>query len=229
MPHISYKCKLYVGESIKKNGSNGSLKITCLLLTGIQKLTQRQENIYIFVSIILLNSHHPWKFCQFWIVELQSRTDHLKLGKYVRNVDMMGSHFCMVRQCRSMATIQTHLSPVNYRNLFSTLLTTDVFATDVYHWLPIHSNRCWHTPPSSLPLLFALLSHAATSTLSVLDCTSKSTTKFLVPCVISSFCHLDDIRTAKNHNDLAVFIWISVFNENIRVIMTHRTKGTGIL
>jgi hypothetical protein len=59
MPHISYKCKLYVGESIKKNGSNGSLKITCLLLTGIQKLTQRQENIYIFVSIILLNSHHP--------------------------------------------------------------------------------------------------------------------------------------------------------------------------
>jgi len=140
----------------------------------------------------------------------------------------MGSDFCIVRQCGSAATMQTHLSPQRYRNLLSNILTTNFFVTSVYHWLPIHLNRCWPTLPSSLSLHLALLSHAATVILSVLDCTSKSTKKFHIPCVISVFCHLDDnIRTAKNH-DLSVLIWISVFRENTRVIMIHRTRGTGI-
>jgi hypothetical protein len=193
------------------------------------KLTQKQE-IRIFVRIILLSSHHPWKFCHFWIAELQSRTSHLKLWRYLRNVDRMGSDFCMVRQGGSVATMQTHLSAMHYGNLLSTVLTTNVFVTGVYHCLPQQSNRCWPTPTSTFSLFFALLSHAVTFTLSVLDCTSMSKTQFHVPCMISGFCHsYDNIRTAKNHNDSAVLIWISVLNENTRVIMTKRTKGTGIL
>jgi len=106
-------------------------------------------------------------------------------------------------------------------DLLSNVITTNVLVTVVYHWLPIHLKRCWPILPSSLSLNLALLSHAATFILlSVLDCTSKSTTKTHVPWVISGFCHLDDnIRAAKNH-DLSALIWISVFNENTRVIMT---------
>jgi hypothetical protein len=37
MPQISYKCKFYVVDCVEKNGSNGSFKITCLLLAGIWK------------------------------------------------------------------------------------------------------------------------------------------------------------------------------------------------
>ena len=137
---------------------------------------------------------HPWKFCHFWIAELQSRADHVKLGRYLRNVDRMGLDFCMVRNCGSAATMQTHLSPVHYRNLLSNVLTASVFVTGVNNCLPIYLNRCWPTPLSSLSLYLALLSHAATFILSVLGCTSRSMTNY----VISGFCHLDNnIRTAK--------------------------------
>jgi hypothetical protein len=183
----------------------------------------------IFAIIILLNSPHPWKFCHFWSVVLQSRTDHLKLGRYLRNVGKMGLDFCVVRQCGSATTMQTHLSPVHYRNLLSNVLITSVFVAGVNHWLPIQLNSCWPTPPSSLSLHLAPLSLATTFILSVLDCTSKSTTKFHMPCVLSGICHLNEnIRAAKNHH-LPVLIWSSVFNENTRVIMTHRAKRTGIL
>jgi hypothetical protein len=126
----------------------------------------------------------------------------------------MGLDFWTVRQCGSAATMQTHLSPVHYRNLLSNV-TTNVFVAGVYHWLPIHLNRCWATPLYSMSLHLAPLCLAAAFIISVLGCTSKSTTKCHVPCVISGFCLLDDkTRTAKN-NDLSVLIWISVFKENI--------------
>jgi hypothetical protein len=72
---------------------------------------------------------HPWKFCHFLFIELQSRTDHLKLGMYLRNMHRMGLDLCMVRQCGSAATLQTHLSPVHYRNLLS-----NVNNQCVCHW-----------------------------------------------------------------------------------------------
>lgn len=110
-------------------------------------------------------------------------------------------------------------------DLLSNVLTTIVFVTGVYHWLPIQLKRCWPILPSSLSLHLALLSHAATFILlSILDCTSKSTAKIHEPCMISGFCHLDDnIRAAKNH-DLSALIWISVFNENTRIVMTQNKK-----